>query len=90
MREELHGHIIKFSFIGGLVGCTATGFYHASKFAAEGLSESLLKKVASLGIKVLIVKPAPFRTDWAGRSISRAIVKIADYNESVGTRLKKS
>ncbi len=90
MREKRHGHIINFSSIGGLVGFTATGFYHATKFAIEGLSESLSKEVASLGIKVLIVEPGPFRTDWAGRSTSRTEVNIADYNESVGTRMKIS
>ena len=90
MREKRHGHIINFSSIGGLVGFTATGFYHATKFAVEGLSESLSKEVASLGIKVLIVEPGPFRTDWAGRSTSRTEVNIADYNESVGTRMKIS
>ena len=90
MREKRHGYIINFSSIGGLVGFTATGYYHATKFAVEGLSESLSKEVASLGIKVLIVEPGPFRTDWAGRSTSRTEVKIADYNESVGNRMKIS
>ena len=87
MRAKRHGHIINFSSIGGLVGFTATGFYHATKFAVEGLSESLAKEVASLGIKVLVVEPGPFRTDWAGRSTSNTPVEIADYAETVGVRM---
>ena len=90
MRAKRHGHIINFSSIGGLVGFTATGFYHATKFAVEGLSESLAKEVASLGIKVLVVEPGPFRTDWAGRSTSNTPVEIADYAETVGVRMTTS
>lgn len=90
MREKRHGHIINFSSIGGLVAFTATGYYHATKFAVEGLSESLSKEVASLGIKVLIVEPGPFRTDWAGRSTSRTETQIADYKEAVGARMDAS
>lgn len=90
MRAKRFGHIINFSSIGGLVGFTATGFYHATKFAVEGLSESLSKEVASLGIKVLVVEPGPFRTDWAGRSTSNTPVEIADYAETVGVRMTAS
>ncbi len=90
MRKQRSGTIINFSSIGGLVGFTATGFYHATKFAVEGLSESLAKEVASLGIKVLLVEPGPFRTDWAGRSTSRTPVTIADYEEGVGKRMQAS
>ena len=90
MRKQRSGTIINFSSIGGLVGFTATGFYHATKFAVEGLSESLGKEVASLGIKVLLVEPGPFRTDWASRSTSRTPVTIADYEEGVGKRMQAS
>jgi NAD(P)-dependent dehydrogenase (short-subunit alcohol dehydrogenase family) len=90
MRKQKTGTIINFSSIGGLVGFTATGFYHATKFAVEGLSESLSKEVAPLGIKVLLVEPGPFRTDWAGRSTSRTPVTIADYEEGVGKRMQAS
>lgn len=90
MRKARKGHIINFSSIGGLVGFTATGFYHATKFAVEGLSESLAKEVEPLGIKVLLVEPGPFRTDWAGRSTSRTPVKIADYEATVGVRMAAS
>ena len=90
MRQQRHGHIINFSSIGGLVGFTATGYYHATKFAVEGLSESLSKEVEPLGIKVLLVEPGPFRTDWAGRSTSDTPVKIADYDTTVGARMTAS
>ncbi|GAB3725947.1 oxidoreductase [Spirosoma lituiforme] len=90
MREQRSGHIINFSSIGGLVGFTATGYYHATKFAVEGLSESLSKEVGPLGITVLLVEPGPFRTDWAGRSTARTEVQLEDYKESVGARMAAS
>lgn len=90
MRKNKSGHIINFSSIGGLRAFTATGYYHATKFAVEGLSESLAQEVAPLGIKVLIVEPGPFRTDWAGRSTSRTPVKIAGYEATVGKRMEAS
>lgn len=90
MREKKHGQIINFSSIGGLRSFTATGFYHATKFAVEGLSESLAQEVEPLGIKVLIVEPGPFRTDWAGRSTSRTPVQIPDYESTVGKRMEAS
>lgn len=90
MRARRRGHIVNFSSIGGLVGFAATGFYHATKWAVEGLSESLSKEVGPLGIKVLIVEPGPFRTDWAGRSTSRTPVQIADYMDTVDVRMRAS
>ncbi len=90
MREQRSGHIINFSSIGGLRAFTATGYYHATKFAVEGLSESLSQELAPLGIKVLLVEPGPFRTDWAGRSTSRTDVQIADYQDTVGKRMAAS
>lgn len=90
MRQQRKGHVINFSSIGGLVGFTSTGFYHATKFAVEGLSESLSKEVEPLGIKVLLVEPGPFRTDWAGRSTSRTPVNIPDYEATVGKRMEAS
>jgi NAD(P)-dependent dehydrogenase (short-subunit alcohol dehydrogenase family) len=90
MREKRHGHIINFSSIGGLRSFIATGYYHATKFAVEGLSESLAQEVAPLGIKVLLVEPGPFRTDWAGRSTSRTPTKLADYEATVEPRMEAS
>lgn len=90
MRRQRSGHIINFSSIGGLVGFTSTGYYHATKFAVEGLSESLSQEVAPLGIKVLLVEPGPFRTDWLSRSRIQTDVKIADYEATAGARMKSS
>lgn len=90
MRAQRSGHIVNFSSIGGLVGFTATGFYHATKFAVEGLSESLAKEVEPLGIRVLVVEPGPFRTDWAGRSTARTETALTDYQDTVGKRMDAS
>ena len=86
MRERKSGAIVNISSIGGLVSFGATGYYHATKYAVEGLSESLAIEVKPLGIKVLIVEPGPFRTDWSGRSIQESATIIADYDETAGKR----
>ncbi|HEY0297687.1 MAG TPA: oxidoreductase [Arachidicoccus sp.] len=90
MRQRCNGNIINVSSIGGLRSFAATGYYHATKHAVEGLSESLSQEVAPLGIKVLIVEPGPFRTDWAGRSTSRTPTQIQDYEQTVGVRMQTS
>jgi NAD(P)-dependent dehydrogenase (short-subunit alcohol dehydrogenase family) len=84
MRERRSGAIVNISSIGGLVGNPSVGFYNATKFAVNGLSEALQKEVAPLGINVIIVEPSGFRTDWAGRSANDATVKIDDYKETAG------
>jgi NAD(P)-dependent dehydrogenase (short-subunit alcohol dehydrogenase family) len=84
MRTRRHGSIVNISSIGGLVGFPGVGYYNASKFAVEGLSEALAKEVAPLGIKVLIVEPGPFRTDWAGRSLQKSPQQIPEYTETAG------
>ncbi len=86
MRARRRGHIVNISSIGGLVSFPATGFYHATKYAVEGLSESLAQEVAPLGIKVTVVEPGPFRTDWAGRSIRQSATRIDDYAATAGAR----
>lgn len=85
MRERRSGVIVNISSIGGSVAFPALAYYHATKYAVNGFSESLQKEVAPLGIKVVIVQPSGFRTDWAGRSANDAPVKIADYAETAGT-----
>jgi NAD(P)-dependent dehydrogenase (short-subunit alcohol dehydrogenase family) len=90
MRQRRHGHIVNFSSIGGLVAFAATGYYHATKFAVEALSESLSVETAPLGIKVTIVEPGPFRTDWAGRSIIESQTVIDDYAETAGKRREQT
>jgi NAD(P)-dependent dehydrogenase (short-subunit alcohol dehydrogenase family) len=84
MRRRRRGNIVNISSIGGLVGFPGVGYYNATKFAVEGLSESLAKEVAPLGIKVLVVEPGPFRTDWAGRSLKKSSQQIPEYAETAG------
>lgn len=90
MRKRRAGHIVNISSIGGLLSFPATGYYHAAKFAVEGLSESLATEVKPLGIKVTIVEPGPFRTDWAGRSLLESKIMIDDYAQTAGERRKQS
>ncbi len=86
MRARRSGHIVNISSIGGLVAFAATGYYHATKFAVEALSESLALEVKPLGIQVTIVEPGGFRTDWAGRSLAESKTLIDDYSETAGKR----
>jgi NAD(P)-dependent dehydrogenase (short-subunit alcohol dehydrogenase family) len=68
MREQRSGHIIQLSSIGGRVGPVGRGPYSTAKWGVEGFSEVLAKEVTPLGIKVTIVEPGGFRTDFAGAS----------------------
>jgi len=86
MRKRRHGAIVNVSSIGGFVGFPGVSYYNATKFAVEGLSEALSKEVEPLGIKVIIVEPGPFRTDWAGRSLKVPAKAIADYTDTAGVR----
>jgi NAD(P)-dependent dehydrogenase (short-subunit alcohol dehydrogenase family) len=86
MRKRRSGHILNISSIGGFVGFAGVGYYNAAKFAVEGLSEALAKEVEPLGIKVIIVEPGPFRTDWAGRSLKLATGGIEDYAKTAVAR----
>src|ERR1019366_9305323 len=79
MRKRRQGFIVNFSSIGGLRSFPSVGYYNATKFAVEGLSEALWQEVESLGIKVMLVEPSGFRTDWAGRSANESKRQIADY-----------
>jgi len=84
MRARKHGFIVNFSSIGGLCGFPSLGYYNATKFAVEGLSEALWQEVEPLGIKVMLVEPSGFRTDWAGRSANESKKQIADYAATAG------
>ena len=86
MRGRRSGTIVNISSMGGLRGFPAVGHYNGTKFAVEGVSEALSAEVAPLGIKVLIVEPSGFRTDWAGRSANESSVTIDDYAETAGAR----
>ena len=87
MRKRRSGHIVNISSIGGLRSFPSLAYYHATKYAVEGFSESLALEVAPLGIKVTIVEPSGFRTDWAGRSAAEAKNRIADYAPTAGKNL---
>ncbi len=84
MRARRSGSIVNISSIGGFVGNPGVGYYNATKFAVNGFTEALQKEVAPLGIKVIVVQPSGFRTDWAGRSANDAPQKIEDYAETAG------
>jgi NAD(P)-dependent dehydrogenase (short-subunit alcohol dehydrogenase family) len=71
-REQGSGHIIQISSIGGRRGSPGLSGYQAAKFAVEGFSEVLAQEIGSLGIKMTIVEPGGFRTDWAGASMTFA------------------
>jgi NAD(P)-dependent dehydrogenase (short-subunit alcohol dehydrogenase family) len=80
MRRRRAGHILNITSMGGITTLPGLSYYHGSKFALEGISESLGKEVKDLGIKVTAVEPGGFRTDWAGRSMVRAERSIGDYD----------
>lgn len=82
MRKQRNGHILNVASIGGLRSFPAVGFYNATKYAVDGLSEALMKEVAPLGIKVTVICPSGFRTDWAGRSANNTTIKIEDYKDT--------
>jgi NAD(P)-dependent dehydrogenase (short-subunit alcohol dehydrogenase family) len=88
MRKRRTGHIVNISSIGGLRSFPSLAYYHATKYAVEGFSESLALEVAPLGIKVTIVEPSGFRTDWAGRSAAEARNRISDYAPTAGRNLE--
>lgn len=80
MRKQRSGHVLNFSSIGGYVGHAGWGVYCSTKFAVEGISESMAPEVSPLGIKVTVVEPGFFRTDFlAGNSLVVSPPTIADY-----------
>jgi NAD(P)-dependent dehydrogenase (short-subunit alcohol dehydrogenase family) len=89
MRAQKSGAIVNVSSIGGFIGNPGSGYYAATKFAVEGLSEALSKEVAPLGIKVIIVEPGPFRTDWGGRSLKTPKKSIDAYAETAIARRRQ-
>jgi NAD(P)-dependent dehydrogenase (short-subunit alcohol dehydrogenase family) len=68
MREQGHGHIINLSSVLGLVSAPTLGLYNASKYAVEGITETLAAEVKQFGIKVSLVEPNGYSTDWGGVS----------------------
>jgi NADP-dependent 3-hydroxy acid dehydrogenase YdfG len=88
LRKQRNGHIINISSIGGLIGGQGIGMYNATKFAVEGLSEALAAELAPLGIRVTVIEPGPFRTDFLGRSGVIAETRISDYDNTAGNMRK--
>ncbi|CAB3914464.1 oxidoreductase [Achromobacter animicus] len=80
MRQRRRGHILNITSMGGHITMPGIAYYCGSKFALEGISEALGKEVQPLGIAVTAVAPGSFRTDWAGRSMTRTPRTIADYD----------
>lgn len=80
MRQRRHGHIINITSMGGFITMPGISYYCGSKFALEGISETLSKELAPFNIHVTAVAPGSFRTDWAGRSMVRSERSIADYD----------
>jgi NAD(P)-dependent dehydrogenase (short-subunit alcohol dehydrogenase family) len=90
MRAQGNGLVVNVSSIGGLASFAATGYYHGTKYAVEGISESLAVEVKPLGIGVLIVEPGPFRTNWAGPSIQQSATRIEAYDATAGERRRQT
>ena len=90
MRAQKSGLVVNISSIGGITSFAATGYYHGTKYAVEGISESLAIEVKPLGIDVLVVEPGPFRTNWAGPSIKQSATRIDDYAGTAGERRKQT
>jgi NAD(P)-dependent dehydrogenase (short-subunit alcohol dehydrogenase family) len=90
MRARRNGTILNVSSIAGRLAAPGSGYYSATKFAVEGMSDALRKEVAILGIRVAILEPGAFRTDFAGRSLHQARANIADYASTAGPRRKEN
>ena len=84
MRKRRKGFIVNFSVIGGLRSFPSTGYYNATKFAVEGLSEALWQEMEPLGIKVMLVVPSGSRSYGAGRSANESKLQIDDYAATAG------
>jgi NAD(P)-dependent dehydrogenase (short-subunit alcohol dehydrogenase family) len=83
MREQRAGHIIQFSSVGGRIGAPGRAPYSAAKWGVEGFSEVLAKEMELIGVKVTVIEPGGFRTDFAGASTSLAEGR-AEYDAVVG------
>ena len=81
MRTRRAGHIFGVTSMGGLMTVPGLAYYHGSKYALEGILETVGKEVKAFGIHVTAIEPGSFRTDWAGRSMVRTERSISDYDE---------
>ncbi|MEU0782712.1 SDR family oxidoreductase [Streptomyces sp. NPDC006173] len=91
LREQGNGHILQVSSIGGISAFPLVGIYHASKWALEGMSQALAQEVAQFGIKVTLIEPGGFATDWAGSSSSTSepLPAYADFHKEVQEQRRK-
>ena len=89
MRKRRKGFIVNLSSIAGLRSFPALGYYNSTKYAVEGLSEALWQEVEPLGIRVMLVEPSGFRTDWAGRSANETKTPIADYANTADKNIRQ-
>lgn len=87
MREQQSGSILNISSLGGLRAFAGFGYYHASKFALEGYSETLYQEVKPLGISIMLVEPGDFRTDFAGRSAIKNEAIPREYQSTSGQNI---
>jgi NAD(P)-dependent dehydrogenase (short-subunit alcohol dehydrogenase family) len=90
MRSRQQGAIVNISSIGARICPPGSGYYAATKAALEAMSSSLRKEVGPLGIKVMVVEPGGFRTDFAGRSLQQTTEPIVDYADTAGRRRKEN
>lgn len=90
MRSRRTGTIVNISSIAGRLALPGSAYYSATKFAVEGMSDALRKEVGPLGIRVMVVEPGAFRTDFSGRSLQQSHGRIADYDATAGRRRKEN
>jgi NAD(P)-dependent dehydrogenase (short-subunit alcohol dehydrogenase family) len=81
-RQQKRGHVVQMSSMSGILASAGFGIYNASKFALEGYSEALAQELKPLGIRVTLVELGPFRTNFAGSSLSEAKTRIDAYAET--------
>ncbi|SAI70271.1 short-chain dehydrogenase [Bordetella ansorpii] len=86
LRASAGARIVNLSSGAGIAGSAGSGYYNATKFAVEGLSEALAQELRPLGPKVIIVEPGPFRTEFLGRSMAAAARRIDAYAETGAAR----
>src|SRR5580658_5584672 len=86
LREQGSGHILQVSSIGGISAFMNTGAYHASKWALEGVSQSLAAEVAGFGVKVTLIEPTGYSTDWSGSSAKHS-AELPAYDKPGGPAL---
>ncbi|QKJ86944.1 Short-chain dehydrogenase [Paramixta manurensis] len=88
LRQQKSGHIVNITSIAGLAPSAGSGYYAAAKFAVEGMSQSLAQEIGPLGIKLTLVEPGAFRTDFLSEhSIRIRPLTIGDYAETAGKAL---